>query len=839
MLHAFRRRSTNACALRPSSGAAMSFLSSFAPRKNALSQSERRLATAAIALAACLVAPLALKAEPLPGTKPLEIEGDLADKMVAGIDKFLLNEIAESVGKRAKHWQRDLTSPAKYQESVAPNRARLAKILGAADPRVKFDGLEFIATTSQPALVGRGEGYEIYAVRWPVLPGVHGEGLLLKPNREQPIANIVAIPDADQTPEMLAGLAPGVEPEAQFARRLAESGCRVVIPMLLDRADTYSISAAGARPTNQPHREFIYRQAFEMGRHVIGYEVQKALAVVDWFAADAAGRDPAIGVIGYAEGGLLALNAAALDPRIDVACVSGYFEPRENVWQEPIYRNVFALLDEFGDAELASLIAPRTLIVEACRVPEVNGPPAPGNGRSGAAPGRLRTPELAAVKQELERASRLTKGLKPTAKFTLVANGGGQGLPGSAAALEALLGEFPYAPAAVAPPADSAAALEALLGEFSGKLGAAGGSPTNLRAAFDPHVRLKRQLDELTEYTQALMREGEYTRRNYWAKANPARASRSVENWQQASEEYRELFYNDVVGRFDRPLSKPNVRSRKVYDEAKFTGYEVVMDVFPDVFAYGILLLPKDLKPGERRPVVVCQHGLEGRPQDVADPKINSPYYNQYAQRLAERGFITYAPQNPYIFTDRFRSLQRKSNPLKKTLFSTIVPQHQQTVNWLASLPMVDPARIGFYGLSYGGKSAMRIPALVKEYCLSICSADFNEWIWKNTSTRWPGSYIGTGEYEIFEFDLGNTFNYSEMAGLIAPRPFMVERGHRDGVGPDEWVAYEYAKVRLLYADLKIPERTAIEFFDGPHTIHGVGTFAFLHEHLKWPAPGE
>ena len=49
------------------------------------------------------------------------------------------------------------------------------------------------------------------------------------------------------------------------------------------------------------------------------------------------------------------------------------------------------------------------------------------------------------------------------------------------------------------------------------------------------------------------------------------------------------------------------------------------------------------------------------------------------------------------------------------------------------------------------------------------------------------------------DFDLGNTFNYAEMASLIAPRPFMVERGHHDGVAPDEWVAYEYAKVRWLY----------------------------------------
>ena len=124
------------------------------------------------------------------------------------------------------------------------------------------------------------------------------------------------------------------------------------------------------------------------------------------------------------------------------------------------------------------------------------------------------------------------------------------------------------------------------------------------------------------------------------------------------------------------------------------------MDVFPDVIAYGILLLPKGIKEGEKRPVVVCQHGLEGRPQDVADPKVESPYYHQFAVRLAEQGFITFAPQNLYIFGDRFRTLQRKANPLKKTLFSVIVPQHQQITDWLKSLPYVDPARIAFYGLS-------------------------------------------------------------------------------------------------------------------------------------------
>ena len=74
------------------------------------------------------------------------------------------------------------------------------------------------------------------------------------------------------------------------------------------------------------------------------------------------------------------------------------------------------------------------------------------------------------------------------------------------------------------------------------------------------------------------------------------------------------------------------------------------------------------------------------------------------------------------------------------------------------------------------------------------------------------------------------------MAALIAPRPFMVERGHFDGVAPDEAVGYEFAKVLRLYGGkLGLADRCEIEWFAGPHTIHGIGTFNFLQRHLKWP----
>ena len=151
----------------------------------------------------------------------------------------------------------------------------------------------------------------------------------------------------------------------------------------------------------------------------------------------------------------------------------------------------------------------------------------------------------------------------------------------------------------------------------------------------------------------------------------------------------------------------------------------------------------------------------------------------------------------------------------------------------------MDAERIAFYGLSYGGETAVRIPPLLEKYALSICSGDFNQWTRKVAATDEPWSFMRTIEWEMPYWNWGQTFDYAEMAYLMVPRPFMVERGHLDLVGRDQWVAHEYAKVRFLYAQLGLADRTEIEFFQGSHSINGQGTLAFLHKHLRWPAPDE
>jgi dienelactone hydrolase len=653
--------------------------------------------------------------------------------MIDGIDRYLDRATVEQIPKRS------------------PSHEKLRKILGVADPRVPFKDLELVADSSHPALLAPG----VYAVRWPVLDGVNAEGLWFKPEGTVR-CRVVSIPDAGQMPEDF--------PANQV---LAAAGCEVLSPVLIDREHTWSGNPALKKMTTQPHREFIYRMAFEVGRTLVGYETQKVLAAVDWFAAQS--PTAPIGVWGYGEGGAIALYAAALNERIQVAGVGGYFGPREELWKQPIDRNVFGLLRDFGDAELAGMVSPRTLVIDT-------SPVHVWHAQKGATPG-----ELAPVSQaDVEREARRARGA------TITANG-------TQAFLQALETDRREANPSEVPQRDSAA-------------------------------RQHRQFDELVQYTQRLARDSHFLREALWTGPESAAANRAK-------------LWNDVIGHLPPSQIPLNVRQKQAYQGPEWTGYDVTYDVLPDVIGYGVLLVPKDIKPGERRPVIVAQHGLNGYPQDLFGQPENDMdgkaytkfhFYQNIGSKLAARGYVVYMPQNPY--TGEFRQIQRRANPLGLSMFSFILAQNERLLDWLATLPYVDAAHIGFYGLSYGGKTALRVPALLDRYAFSICSGDFNEWVHKVTTIEDANSYMFIGEYEMSEFDLASVANHAEMAMMIAPRPFMVERGHRDGVGLDEWVAFEYAKVKRYYDEQGIGDRTQIEYFNGPHMIHGVGTLEFIRQ---------
>jgi len=161
--------------------------------------------TCVLSVVACL--PIKAAISLLPGTRPLEWqEEDLSTRLMDGAHRFVDRQIQEARINRARFWKYDTSSKQAYETSVANNRDRLRNIVGAVDTRLPAR-MERFGDDAYPALMADTAKYRVFQVRWPVLDGVFGEGLLVQPKRT-PLAHIVIVPDADQTPEQLLGLSP-------------------------------------------------------------------------------------------------------------------------------------------------------------------------------------------------------------------------------------------------------------------------------------------------------------------------------------------------------------------------------------------------------------------------------------------------------------------------------------------------------------------------------------------------------------------------------------------------------------------------------------------------------
>src|SRR5690606_1577268 len=90
------------------------------------------------------------------------------------------------------------------------------------------------------------------------------------------------------------------------------------------------------------------------------------------------------------------------------------FNSRQQVWDEPIYRDDWGLLTEIGDAEIASLIAPRALVLEHAGLPEDLVKSTKRSAQMDeysytGYKGQLQMPSFETVKNELNRIDELVK----------------------------------------------------------------------------------------------------------------------------------------------------------------------------------------------------------------------------------------------------------------------------------------------------------------------------------------------------------------------------------------------------------------------------------------------
>lgn len=299
-----------------------------------------------------------------------------------------------------------------------------------------------------------------------------------------------------------------------------------------------------------------------------------------------------------------------------------------------------------------------------------------------------------------------------------------------------------------------------------------------------------------------------------------------------------------------QPLRVTNRRELARHD--RFVAYVFDLEVLPGLQTYGIELVPDSPAP---RPAVLIQHGYIGTPESacgfVENANGEDYVYRSFGIRAALHGFHVIAINHPTrsgvpggtppppagtdpadIHYGKNR-LHRLAVMAGGTLFGLDMLACSRAVDVLAQCEGVDPRRIGMYGLSQGGQSALFLPALDQRIQASVSSAYFTTRLDSLIGPHPTLTYLDSHEEDKFFAQVVSHFGDADLVSLIAPRAFAVEAGLRDTSVDFERARNEFHRARLHYDKLGLGDR--VEFI--PHAEGHVSAtaraFEFLRQHLQ------
>jgi dienelactone hydrolase len=291
--------------------------------------------------------------------------------------------------------------------------------------------------------------------------------------------------------------------------------------------------------------------------------------------------------------------------------------------------------------------------------------------------------------------------------------------------------------------------------------------------------------------------------------------------------------YRRLVGEVPTAASPLRPRSELVLSTKKYRACRVLLNLTGGIEVYGNLLVPEGIHG--RAAAVVCQHGLSGTPEMITGigQKEDTPYH-EFGRRLAERGYVVFAPLILHYHPVEWTNQQvRMADAVGMMRAALAVAQTRRVVDFLQSLPFVDPKRIGYYGLSYGGYSALWISPLEERLAVVVVSGHFNDWRSKITADTTATSYLLHPDEDFYNWDILHRFTHVELVAMDAPRPVCIEYGTRDGITTPEWTAYAWKQLAAVRDHLGLSGRIILAQFDGVHEVRGEESFVFLDRFLR------
>ncbi len=285
----------------------------------------------------------------------------------------------------------------------------------------------------------------------------------------------------------------------------------------------------------------------------------------------------------------------------------------------------------------------------------------------------------------------------------------------------------------------------------------------------------------------------------------------------------------------------------EVVEEQDYRREKVYFYSEPGVAVPCYVLTPRAASPPYRPVIALHGHGSDGArlvlgltrdDQELAH--LRTLNYD-YARQLARQGWMVFAPvlrdlgerieARPAFRTGAGageKSCQMSALVgalLGKALAGLRAWDVMRTVDYIQSRPEPRQPGIGCLGLSGGGVVALyaaalddRLSAVVIDGALCTFRASIM------ALEHCADNYVpGLARY-------AETY---DVAGLIAPRPLLIEHGTEDPIFPIAGVRQAQQQLARVYALLGCPERLALDEFTGGHRFGGRRAFAWLDQWLN------
>ncbi len=257
-----------------------------------------------------------------------------------------------------------------------------------------------------------------------------------------------------------------------------------------------------------------------------------------------------------------------------------------------------------------------------------------------------------------------------------------------------------------------------------------------------------------------------------------------------------------------------------------------------------VVLKPADMPDDKSGAAIICSHGhgpfgkepVAGNASTPALAANIAQHRYNYGELMARAGYLTICPDlrvfgersdggDPYPGRDRCNVHFLRGAMLGIYTLTLNIWDMKCCVDYLQTRPEVNPERIGMMGLSQGGTMTTFTTAAEPR----IKAADIIGYLslWERFAIN-RGNFCGSQMVpHIFKY-----FDTSDIAGLIAPRPLLVEMGVHDTCFFIENQLKAFEKTRRIYEAAGAADKLWADIHPGEHMFAAGRVFDFFAEYL-------